>query len=663
MPLDRDSTLRKAEKLLRQGRLDAAIAEYVKVVEEYPRDWTSANTLGDLYVRAGQLERAAEQYARIAEHFAQEGFLSKAAALYKKILKIRPDDEASQLRLADVAARQGLLADAKAQLAAVAERRWARGDRVGAGEILIRLGSLDPADFDARRTAARVLAEAGDLAAAAARFRELAADLAEKGREAEALDALREAVRCDPNDRESRARLARAAVAGGRLDEAQELLTREVAGDDPVLLAAYAEIALRTGQAADGLAAVREALAALPEAAPRIADVAWSLCEQDPDTAFGCVEVLADRSAERREWAEAAAVLQEFVARVPRHIPALLKLVEVCVDGGLEATMYAAQAQLADAYLDAGLAMEASVIAEDLVAREPWEAQHLDRFRRALAMMKIPNPDAVIAERLSGQSPFTATDPFVEAPATPIVPLGLIAPRAPETGPEPRAGGPRSRPGSEPARAGEPAREVAAAGSVTAEPAGCLAPELEIEASTAAPAPPREETFEPVEIDLTAALAGTEPETSAAPARGLDEVFETFRDEATREAADAQGEQYLALARTYRDMGMRDEAIRALETAVRSPRHRFEAASLLGALYKEKAQLVQAVEWLERAAEAPAPSVEAGRALLYELGVTLEGLGEVARALAVFLELQADAGEYRDVGSRIDRLSRVATGG
>ena len=54
------------------------------------------------------------------------------------------------------------------------------------------------------------------------------------------------------------------------------------------------------------------------------------------------------------------------------------------MDGGLEATMYEAQAQLADAYLEDGQAAEARVIAEDLVAREPWEHAHIDRFRRAL---------------------------------------------------------------------------------------------------------------------------------------------------------------------------------------------------------------------------------------------------------------------------------------
>ena len=40
--------------------------------------------------------------------------------------------------------------------------------------------------------------------------------------------------------------------------------------------------------------------------------------------------------------------------------------------------------------------------------------------------------------------------------------------------------------------------------------------------------------------------------------------------------------------------------------------------------------------------EAPAPSPDAVRRLLYEFGDTLEGAGEQARALAVFLELQGD---------------------
>jgi tetratricopeptide (TPR) repeat protein len=104
------------------------------------------------------------------------------------------------------------------------------------------------------------------------------------------------------------------------------------------------------------------------------------------------------------------------------------------------------------------------------------------------------------------------------------------------------------------------------------------------------------------------------------------------------------------------------EATSALRAAARSPMLRFEAASLLGRLYYKQGDIPHALEWLERAAEAPAPDVSDTAELLYALGSILEDAGQTARALAVFSELQADAGDYRDVVARIERLTRVQTG-
>jgi hypothetical protein len=109
-------------------------------------------------------------------------------------------------------------------------------------------------------------------------------------------------------------------------------------------------------------------------------------------------------------------------------------------------------------------------------------------------------------------------------------------------------------------------------------------------------------------------------------------------------------------------MGMAEDAIRELGWAARSPQRRFEAASLVARLQRDRGALPAAIEWYERAAEAPAPTVEAGRELLFELAQTLEEAGEAARALAVYLELRTDAGNYRDVSSRIERLSRGQSG-
>ena len=62
MAVDREAALKRAEKLLRQGKLDGAIEEYVRLIDDQPRDWNAINALGDLYVRAGDVDRAIAQF-------------------------------------------------------------------------------------------------------------------------------------------------------------------------------------------------------------------------------------------------------------------------------------------------------------------------------------------------------------------------------------------------------------------------------------------------------------------------------------------------------------------------------------------------------------------------------------------------------------------------
>ena len=680
MPTDRVETLKKAEKLLRQGRLDAAIAEYLRIVEENPRDWTTTNTLGDLYVRAGQADKAVAQYTKIAEHLREEGFYPRAAALYKKILKIKPDDESVQLNLAEISAKQGLLADAKSYFVTVAERRRTRGDRKGATEILVRLGSIDPSDIDARVAAARALADDGDTIGAAIRYRALHADLLEKNRSQEALGALREAVRLNEGDLEGRVELAKAAVAAGDLGTARLYLDRSVAGGDPGLLMALAEIELRSGNLEPVRELFNDALKANPDSQSRMVDLAWSVADSSPAGALVCIDTVVDVELAQSNYMDAAALLQEFATRVPGQIAALLKLVEICVDGGLEAVMYETQAQLADAYLEAGQGSEARVIAEDLVAREPWEHAHIDRFRRALVLLDVPDPDALIAERLSGQGPFVATDPFMPPerfdspkPGSPAAALPSVQSAAPpsaaEVQPEPRT--PVPHPPAAPAPAAKPAPvpAPASAGTTSGNPAQPVKGEAvagSAEPRSEARKPAKKKPASPIDIDLTSALADLQETAApepAAPRRTLEQVFEGLRDQTARTETTNQAEEHLALAHTYLEMGMNEEAADALAAAARSPKYRFEAASTLGRLYLKRSDLAHAIEWLERAAEAPAPGIDQGHELLYDLGTTLESAGEISRALAIFLELQAESGGYRDVASRAEKLARTQSGG
>ncbi|MGH9372069.1 MAG: tetratricopeptide repeat protein, partial [Vicinamibacterales bacterium] len=331
----------------------------------------------------------------------------------------------------------------------------------------------------------------------------------------------------------------------------------------------------------------------------------------------------------------------------PNQIPALRKFVELCVDGGLEATMSEAQAQLADAYLTTGQAAEARATAEDLVAREPWVHDHIARFRRALVMLRVSDPDSVIAERLGGQAPFLATDLFasVSAPVDEATPAHDLAPGHPVED--------------------LPALDHAGFQARRSEDIGAT-PDTTPDAAPIEPAADRhaKKLDSDGEIDLTNALGGLhEPATGSTEAPGgknLDDVFKDVRDQVSQGGSD-QSAQHMTLARTYLEMGMPDQALVSLNAASESPRFRFEATSLIGRIYKDRGEAAQAVEWLERAFGAPAPTPDEGWSVAYDLGTVLEHQGETARALALYLALQAEAGNYRDVAERVERLARVGT--
>ena len=618
-PFDREGALKSAEKALKQGRIDAAIADYVRIVEAQPRDWNSANALGDLYVRAGQIDKGIGYYVRIADHLATEGFYPKAAALYKKIIKFKPGEESALLQLGDIAARQGLLADAKQYFNQLADRRKARGDHKGAAELSVRVGTLDPDDLDARLMAARAAAGMGDATTALHEFREVAQRLSDAGKDDARIDVLAEVAALDPGDLETSATLATAFVARGDLARARPFLSPATAGNESSLWLALAEIALVDGKLDDGRAAAIKAIRLEPSRREAAVVLGCRLAESNPEAGYQVIGAVGDAAVDAEDFAAAAAALHEFVTRVRFHLVALMRLVEICVDGQLEATMAEAQAQLADAYLEVGRGLEARIISEDLVAREPWNRANIERFRKSLVMLGEADPDATIADRLSGDSPFMAAD-FLDLNEG----VDFSSPsddRTAAADPEPSGKGDRRKRGKSSDGNGPAA--------ASAEP-------------------------------VVNAVATSETETARTRAS---QGSKAIRDEADRPSTDEEAAEQYRLALTYQDMGMIDDAMSALEVAARSPRQRFDAASMLGRLHLEQQQTGKAVQWFERAAEAPAPTPDAGRALLYDLASTLESAGEGSRALAVFVELEAESRGYRDVAARIDQLSKVQARG
>ena len=661
MAIDRDATLKQADKLLRQGKLDGAIDQYVRLITEQPEDWNAINLLGDLYLRAGKNDLAAEQFTRIADHQFSEGFLPKSAALYKKALKVKADDQHILMQLAEIGERQGKFADAKFYLHKVAKQRQSRGEDRAAAECILRLGSLEGSDLESKIAAARAAQSIGDAFRAVELLKDAAHVLDKEKRRNEAFQLLADAAEIDPFDADLRNRLAREFVSAGQPNRARAYLSAETAGDDPDLLLALATIEFAEGREHDARTAMARVLALAPEREADVAHLADELITGGRvESAYACVDAITDAALLKDDIPRAVAVLQKFVEQGP-HIPALAKLVAIAADAKMVEALRPAQEQLADAYLTASMGDEARVVAEDLVRTDPASDAHADRLRRALVMLGVTDSEQVIVRVRAGTARETEDDDLLpmEDPDFSDVATGIDeAAVLPEVDvfvyPESEI---RNAPDSSLDLSLEPSDEM---------PGAAQDPTIYGDSAV---------TLEASEIDLSGALSGLmssaldipgqtdeSPPDAAEPAEDIEDVFAQMRATSAREqqASAALGQYEQALQ--YLDQGLVKEAITELEGAAKVPMLRFRAAAQLGRVYVEGGDIATGVEWLERAAEAPAPTPDEGHAVLYDLAAALQTHGESSRALAILMELDADADGFRDVRDRIAQLTRAQTG-
>ena len=90
MAATREQLLQSAEKAVAKGKLDQALKDYLRVLDDNPKDISTLNKVGDLYVRLNRSSDSIPYFTKIAEICSLDGFFLKAIAIYKKINKIDP---------------------------------------------------------------------------------------------------------------------------------------------------------------------------------------------------------------------------------------------------------------------------------------------------------------------------------------------------------------------------------------------------------------------------------------------------------------------------------------------------------------------------------------------------------------------------------------------
>ena len=145
---------------------DKAIPIYVELLAEMEKspeelDVALYNRVGDLMVKAGNVQGAVDYYEKAVDNYVDGGFFNNAIALCNKILRSSPGRASVYYKLGKISAHKGFKADAKTNFLEYADRMQKAGQTDEAFRALAEFADLCPDQTDIRLMLADQLAKAG----------------------------------------------------------------------------------------------------------------------------------------------------------------------------------------------------------------------------------------------------------------------------------------------------------------------------------------------------------------------------------------------------------------------------------------------------------------------------------------------------------------------
>jgi tetratricopeptide (TPR) repeat protein len=143
MAIDRNKISKLAESYMAAGRVDRAIEEFLKLLEDRPDD-NMLNRVGDAYLQAGKASEALEMFKKAGAGYERGGFNAKATAVFKKAHRVAPEDVDIAVRLADLYRQTNMIKEAIQIHIEVAEICTRKGLIKRALEEFAQVVDLDP---------------------------------------------------------------------------------------------------------------------------------------------------------------------------------------------------------------------------------------------------------------------------------------------------------------------------------------------------------------------------------------------------------------------------------------------------------------------------------------------------------------------------------------
>jgi tetratricopeptide (TPR) repeat protein len=224
MAFNKSKNVEAAQKLLNQGKVAQAIAEYQQILKFEPRDQVTLMTVGELYIRQGETYQAIDYFERLAQIFVGDGFLTKAIAVYKRIAKLAPEEIRPLEKLADLYVQQGVMSEARPLFLQLAEIHLKNNRQPEAVGLLKKLLQAEPDNLRIQIRLADLYQAMGQTREAIEAYVSAAQRALARGDQAESEKLADKALKLEPHNLAAVIVKARSYSSQGNLTKAAQLL-------------------------------------------------------------------------------------------------------------------------------------------------------------------------------------------------------------------------------------------------------------------------------------------------------------------------------------------------------------------------------------------------------------------------------------------------------
>jgi tetratricopeptide (TPR) repeat protein len=373
MAYNKTKHLNAAQKYLQQGKTPQAILEYQQILKNEPKDQVTLMTLGDLFVRQGETFQALEYFERLAKIFLNDGFTTKAIAIYKKVAKLAPEESRPLERLAELYVQQGVLSEARPLYLQLAEMQLKAGRQPQAAVLLRKLLEAEPDNLRVQIRLAELHLSMGQQKESIETFHSAMQRIFDQGDYAETIRLADRILQLDPSHQPTFLLKVRALTASGKGAEAGKLLDtlpdRDAGGETTSMLL---NLYLESGQPIKAADLAEKVFARDPKHYAVPHRVAGALLEAgDLDRAQAVLAMIRDTMIDSGDHEILAQTLSRLAERKPGQLQPLEWLVDLYGRASDSFRLPDALAQLAYAYETSGDQTKALATYEKLLERTP----------------------------------------------------------------------------------------------------------------------------------------------------------------------------------------------------------------------------------------------------------------------------------------------------